>query len=99
MIILSIETSCDETAISVVEALGDFPDAKYEVLGNALRSQAELHREYGGVFPTLTKRDHAGAIIALLEKAFTEANLPDSPHASLYPEKIKHIHELLEREV
>jgi tRNA A37 threonylcarbamoyltransferase TsaD len=50
MIILSIETSCDETAISIIEANGDFPYAKYEILGNALFSQIETHKEYGGVF-------------------------------------------------
>src|SRR5690606_39249194 len=51
MRILSIETSCDETAISVVAAEGDFPAATYRILGDALRSQIHLHREYGGIFP------------------------------------------------
>ena len=57
MIILSIETSCDETAVSVIEAIGDFPNAKYDLLGNALFSQIDIHREYGGVFPALAKRE------------------------------------------
>lgn len=75
MIILSIETSCDETAISLVEARGDFPNATYEVLGNALWSQIDIHREYGGVFPALAKREHAAIIVPMLEKALIESEL------------------------
>ena len=62
MIILSIETSCDETAVSILKAEGDLGDGSavpvFTVLGNAIFSQIELHKEYGGVFPTLAKREH-----------------------------------------
>lgn len=98
MIILSIETSCDETAVSVVEALGEFPNAKYEVLGNALFSQVDIHREYGGVFPTLAKREHALTLVPMLEKAVSEAKLSSSPSTSLSQEQIEHLSELLYRE-
>ena len=98
MNILSIETSCDETAVSIIEALGDFPDAKYEVLGNALFSQIEIHREYGGVFPSLAKREHAQTIVPMLEKAIQQANIPLAPHAELFPEQKEHVQKLLERE-
>ena len=54
MKILSIETSCDETAISIVETDGK----EFNVLGNAILSQIEHHKEYGGVFPTIAKREH-----------------------------------------
>jgi len=50
MIILAIETSCDETAISIVEATGDFPDATYTILANALWSQIDVHREFVASF-------------------------------------------------
>ena len=73
MKILSIETSCDETAISLVEAAGEFPNAKYEILGNALFSQIDIHREYGGVFPAVAKREHAKTLVPMLEKALMEA--------------------------
>ena len=73
MKILSIETSCDETAISLVEATGEFPHATYEILGDALWSQVDIHREYGGVFPALAKR--AAVIVSLLEKCLTEAGV------------------------
>jgi N6-L-threonylcarbamoyladenine synthase len=69
MIILSIETSCDETAVSIVEATGDFPHATYRVLGNALFSQIDIHREYGGVFPAVAKREHARTLVPMLERA------------------------------
>lgn len=99
MIILSIETSCDETAVSVVEALGDFPHAKYEVLSNALFSQIEIHREFGGVFPAIAKREHVLALIPLLEKALGEAHLDARPHTFLYPEDKERLHTLLTREL
>ncbi len=75
MKILSIETSCDETAISVVEATGDDTSANFSILGNALISQIDLHRQYGGVFPTLAKREHTKNIIPLTRAALEEAEL------------------------
>ena len=75
MLILSIETSCDETAISLVETTGEFPHATYEIHGNALWSQIDVHREYGGVFPMLAKREHVAIIVPMLEKAIAEAGL------------------------
>ncbi len=75
MRILAIETSCDETAISIVEAMGDERAAEFKVLGNALLSQIELHKEYGGVFPALAKREHAKNLVPLLDAALEEAEL------------------------
>ncbi len=67
MNILSIETSCDETAISLIKAHGAFgKDFSYEVLGNALLSQVKIHSQYGGVFPNLAKREHAKNLVPLL---------------------------------
>ena len=99
MLILSIETSCDETAISIIETVGDFPDAKYEILGDALFSQIETHAEYGGVFPTLAKREHIATILPMLEKALKEARLekPDFTPTLTLEEK-DHLHNLLNRE-
>lgn len=75
MRILSIETSCDETAIAVVEAEGDERAARFRVLGNALLSQVETHRKYGGVYPLLAKREHAKNLVPLVEAALEEAEL------------------------
>lgn len=99
MLILSIETSCDETALSVVEALGDFPHAQYDILGDALWSQIDIHKEYGGVFPALAKREHAATIVPLLEKALREAGKLESEYSpELTDQEEGRIRTVLERE-
>src|SRR3989304_2978985 len=74
MIILSIETSCDETAISVVEAKGSAESPGFSILGNACFSQIKIHKEYGGVYPNLAKREHAKNLIPLFKKVLRESN-------------------------
>lgn len=76
MRILAIETSCDETAVSILECSGDTTRAWFTVLADALYSQAHLHAEYGGVFPTLAKREHIKNLPILYEKAYVEAGTP-----------------------
>lgn len=99
MRILSIETSCDETAISLVEARGEFPHATYEILGDALWSQIDIHREYGGVFPALAKREHAATIVPMLEKALRESESdPQTFTPTITPEHESAIREILSRE-
>ncbi len=72
MITLGIETSCDETAVCLLETQGD----SYRVLGSAIHSQIDIHKEYGGVFPMLAKREHGKKLVPLLEKILTESNIP-----------------------
>jgi len=72
MKILAIETSCDETAISILEADGDKGDIKIKILANNLISQINLHKKYGGVFPALAKREHSKNLIPLLAKSLKE---------------------------
>lgn len=76
MKILSIETSCDETAIALVEATGNEQSAEFLIRGNALLSQIEVHKPYGGVFPALAKREHAKNLVPMLAKATEEAGEP-----------------------
>jgi N6-L-threonylcarbamoyladenine synthase len=98
MKILAIETSCDETAIAILECDGDEKAARFTILGNALLSQIEIHREYGGVFPALAKREHAKNLVPLLEAALAEAELlreDTQTFADGLPERIAHV---LERE-
>ena len=72
MRVLAIETSCDETAISIIET----EDGKtLKVLGNKVLSQIDIHKEYGGVFPMLAKREHARAIVPLLLTVLQEAGM------------------------
>lgn len=85
MLILAIETSCDETAISIVQAEGEFPHATYEILGDALWSQIEIHRQYGGVFPAVAKREHAATIVPMLKKALAESELRTHDRTSTLP--------------
>ena len=68
MLVLGIETSCDETAASVLK------DGK-EILSNVVYSQIALHRPYGGVVPELASRKHLDNIIPVVEEAFTQAGL------------------------
>ncbi len=98
MTILSIETSCDETAVSLIEATGDFPDATYKILGNALFSQIDIHREYGGVFPAVAKREHAKTLVPMLTKALSEANLLKKQESKLTQEQTEELHAILHRE-
>ncbi|MCL5017230.1 MAG: tRNA (adenosine(37)-N6)-threonylcarbamoyltransferase complex transferase subunit TsaD [Patescibacteria group bacterium] len=58
-IILSIETSCDETAIAVLKCSGSLKAGqKFEILANEVSSQIKIHRPFGGVVPNLAKREH-----------------------------------------
>lgn len=97
MIILSIETSCDETAVSLVRTEGDFPNARYEILGNALFSQIDIHREFGGVFPAVAKREHAKTLVPMLERTLEESPVDYSP-LELTDANIAELQEILHRE-
>ena len=66
MKILAFESSCDETAVAVV-------DDGRRVLSDAIASQADLHALYGGVVPELASRKHVEVIAALTEKALADA--------------------------
>ncbi|HET8581253.1 MAG TPA: tRNA (adenosine(37)-N6)-threonylcarbamoyltransferase complex transferase subunit TsaD [Candidatus Paceibacterota bacterium] len=98
MRILGIETSCDETAVSLIEAEGDF-DARFRfrILGDLTRTQA-IHAQYGGVYPSLAKREHAANFVPILEAVLAEANLPSEEPAPLAAAQARELEELLARE-
>lgn len=98
MKLLAIETSCDETAVTVLEAHGTEDDASFTILGNALLSQIDIHREYGGVFPMIAKREHAKNLVAMLDQALEEAGLQVNADIVLPQARIDEIRALLERE-
>lgn len=75
MKILSIETSCDETAISILEASGEISKPSFRVLANNLISQIDIHKEFGGVYPSLAKREHAKNLPIILEKTLKDAGM------------------------
>lgn len=68
MIVLGVETSCDETAVSIVK------DGK-EVLSNVVFSQIPIHSHYGGVVPEIASRHHVLKITYVFEQALKEAGL------------------------
>jgi N6-L-threonylcarbamoyladenine synthase len=72
MIILAIETSCDETAAAVVEETGD-PQRPWRARSNVVASQADIHREWGGVVPELSARQHIRDICGVVERALADA--------------------------
>lgn len=73
MRILSIETSCDETAVALLEINGPLEKPEIKILGNTLLSQAKLHEEFGGVYPNLAKREHQKNLPPLLAETFKQA--------------------------
>ncbi|HEX7651624.1 MAG TPA: hypothetical protein VF439_02815, partial [Candidatus Paceibacterota bacterium] len=98
MKILAIETSCDETAVAVVDATGGENSARFQVLGNALVTQIELHRGFGGVFPALAKREHAKNLVPVLEAALEEAEMLREDTQAIPQDLHDRIAALLERE-
>jgi N6-L-threonylcarbamoyladenine synthase len=74
MILLAIETSCDETAVSIVKRVRS-KNIRFEVLSHKVLSQIDLHSQYGGVFPALAKREHAKALTQLIAECLDEADL------------------------
>lgn len=98
MKLLAIETSCDETAVAILECTGDEKDASFIVLGNALLSQISLHQQYGGVFPALAKREHAKNLVPIMQAALEEAELLKEDTQTISPEVQQELATLLERE-
>jgi len=67
MLVLGVESSCDETGIALY-------DTVHGLLSHALHSQVEMHAEYGGVVPELASRDHIRRVLPLTELALKDAN-------------------------
>lgn len=68
ILVLGIETSCDETSVSVVKN-------GREVLSNVINSQIDIHTEYGGVVPEIASRCHTEVINQITKQALKEANI------------------------
>jgi N6-L-threonylcarbamoyladenine synthase len=99
MRILGIETSADETGVSILEAYGASEnDFHFKVLGNALLSQADLHTRYGGIFPNLAKREHGRNLVPVLMEALRQAGELREGKASITDEKLSEMEKMLERE-
>lgn len=73
MRVFGIETSCDETAVALVEA--GTPPHKGHILAHTLASQVSLHQPYGGVIPEIASRSHLEQLSPLIERCFSDAGL------------------------
>jgi N6-L-threonylcarbamoyladenine synthase len=98
MNLLSIETSCDETALSIIQFDKDNPQHGFKVLSNLVISQIDVHKEYGGVFPKIAKREHARNLTPLLVQALKEAGMYYESNDELSNYQKKQLSETLERE-
>ncbi len=76
MIILGLETSCDETGVALY-------DTERGLIAEALHSQVDLHAVYGGVVPEIASRDHLRRLLPLIQQVLKEANL-EKPDAIAY---------------
>jgi N6-L-threonylcarbamoyladenine synthase len=72
LLVLGIETSCDETAAAVVRRT---PDGRGQILSNIVRSQFDMHKIYGGVVPEIASRAHADCLDGIIAAAMTEAGV------------------------
>ena len=77
MIVLGIESSCDETGVALYNTAPweSGQPASFGILGQGLHSQIAMHRDYGGVVPELASRDHIRRLLPLLDQSLTESGL------------------------
>src|SRR3989338_2341674 len=102
MKILAIETSCDETAISIIEAQGDTEHLQFKVLCHLISSQIALHAKWGGVVPSLAKREHAHNLLPLLLESLYDSGLVNPKQkkvrSNLTIQEAARVRQILERE-
>ena len=75
MLVLGIETSCDETAAALVEGgttVPPLPTDRWIIRSNVVASQVDIHREWGGVVPELASRQHVRDICGVVERALAD---------------------------
>jgi N6-L-threonylcarbamoyladenine synthase len=77
MIVLGIETSCDETGVALYNTTPweEGKPAFQGILGQGLHSQIAMHRDYGGVVPELASRDHIRRVLPLLDQSLAQSGL------------------------
>jgi len=97
MKILAIDTSCDETSIAIIEAKKR-KNLSLSVLANIVSSQIKIHKKWGGVYPTLAKREHQKNLILVFKKALKKAQLLKKSKKIDQNSKIKVLKRILKRE-
>lgn len=103
MIILAIETSCDDTAISIIKTTASALKKKqpffndFEILSDYVSSQSKIHSSYGGVFPAIAKREHQKSLTPLLIKSLKTAGLLKKNKKPIHAKKLLKVQKILER--
>ena len=82
MVILGIETSCDETAAAIVEETGNRAQP-WRVLSSVVASQVAIHRNWGGVVPELASRQHIRDICGVVDRALVDAGINQSGYQAI----------------
>ena len=98
MKILAIETSCDETAISIIEAKGGFKNPQFKIKADAVISQIKLHKKYGGVFPSLAKREHTKNLLPILKRTLKKSKIKSESKNLISKITEKKVMKVMERE-
>ena len=76
MNILAIDTSCDDTCISILKVKNHkSKTVEFNILSNIVSSQTKIHQKYGGVYPILAKREHQKNLMPVLKQALKKAKL------------------------
>ncbi|HHD92381.1 MAG TPA: tRNA (adenosine(37)-N6)-threonylcarbamoyltransferase complex transferase subunit TsaD [Candidatus Portnoybacteria bacterium] len=96
MFILSIETSCDDTGVAILNA--DKRKQETKILVNLISSQIKIHSPYGGVVPSLAKREHQKNLVPLLKKSLKRVKMLNPRRGNIPKEKIAQLKQILNRE-
>ncbi len=98
MRILSIESSCDETSLAILEATLASDTQTFTVLSHNTHSQIDVHQEFGGVFPALAKREHQKNMIPLFMKTLKDIGAL-TPRSTILPkDTFPSVEKILNRE-
>jgi len=98
MLIIGIETSCDETSVAFLKADGPIDNPHFELLSHSLNSQIAIHAQYGGVFPSEAKRAHAENLVPIFAEALAKSGLEKKIENSISDNKKEELQTILERE-
>lgn len=98
MKILAIETSCDETAIALVEVTEKLGKTKFKILANEVSSQVAIHAQFGGVFPAMAKREHSKNILNILKKVLKDSKKLKNKKNNISTATKNKLSKILERE-
>lgn len=89
MVILGIDTSCDDTSIGIVKIKENKIFFESKVLSNTISSQIKIHKKYGGVYPFLAKREHKNNFLRVFKRTLKKSGLLEKRSAKLKKIKIK----------